>query len=138
MDWITDRIAIGNYREAQDTALLQQHGFRSVVSLDGTLNQHQAAELGVTEIVGYCFLDGPGNNGRLFRWAVDDVVRLVASSSPVLVHCRAGRSRSAVLVAAYLMRDLGIDPEAAVAHVATRREIAVAPELLELLEEMDA
>lgn len=36
MDWITDRIAIGNYLDAQDRTLLQAEGVRAVLSLDGT------------------------------------------------------------------------------------------------------
>ncbi len=37
VDWITEHVAIGNYLEAQDTELLRRHGFRSVLSLDGSL-----------------------------------------------------------------------------------------------------
>ena len=44
MDWITDEVAIGNYLEAQDAALLMQHAFRSVVSLDGTLSAREIAQ----------------------------------------------------------------------------------------------
>jgi len=51
VDWITDSVAIGNYLEASDAALLKQHGFRSVLSLDGTLTEQQAAQLGLSEVV---------------------------------------------------------------------------------------
>lgn len=50
MDWITDRIAIGNYLDAQDRTLLQAEGVRAVLSLDGTLEANRTADLGVQEI----------------------------------------------------------------------------------------
>jgi hypothetical protein len=41
VDWITDDVAIGNYLEALDATLLTRHGFRSALSLDGTLTEQQ-------------------------------------------------------------------------------------------------
>jgi hypothetical protein len=37
MNWITDKIAIGDYREAQNDDLLRQAGFRAILDLHGTL-----------------------------------------------------------------------------------------------------
>ena len=133
-NWITDQIAIGNYREATNRSFLAEHEIQSVLSLDGTLSPPHAAGLGLLEVVGYRFIDGEGNDPRLFRLAVDDLQRLIEVAPPVLVHCHAGRSRSAVVVAAYLMRAHGLKPAEAIARVASRREINITPELLELLE----
>jgi protein-tyrosine phosphatase len=136
MDWITDEVAIGNYLEAQDTALLRASRFRSVLSLDGTLTPGQAADLGVEEVVVIRLLDGPGNDLFTFRRAVAAVTELVENRSPVLVQCHAGRSRSAVVVAGYLVRALGLDPEEALAQVSARREICVTRGLEELLDRL--
>jgi protein-tyrosine phosphatase len=133
MDWITEQVGIGNHLEAQDVALLKQHGFRSVLSLDGTLSAQQAVKLGLTEVIPYRLVDGAGNELRVFRSAVRDLRRLATSLAPVLVHCHAGRSRSAVVVAGYLTLLRSIEPEEAVAAVAAKREINVTPALLELL-----
>jgi hypothetical protein len=73
VDWITDQVAIGNYLEAQDVAFLKCHGFRSALSLDGTLVERQAAELGLAKVVSYTLIDGPGNDPRVLRFAVDDL-----------------------------------------------------------------
>jgi protein-tyrosine phosphatase len=137
MDWITDDVAIGNYLEAQATALLTQQAFRSVLSLDGTLTPEQAAELGLAEVASYRLIDGAGNDPRVFRFAIDDLRRLARTHAPVLVQCHAGRSRSAVVVAGYLVRMHGMEPEEAIAAVAAKREINITPALIELLYQLE-
>jgi protein-tyrosine phosphatase len=137
LDWITDEVAIGNYLEAQDATLLRQHAFRSIVSLDGTLSAQQSAELGLSEVASYRLIDGAGNDVRVFRWVIDDLRRLARLHAPVLVQCHAGRSRSAVVVAGYLMQDRGTEPEEAIAAVAARREINITPALVELLYKLE-
>jgi dual specificity phosphatase 12 len=133
VDWITDEVAIGNYLEALDAALLKHQGFRSVLSLDGTLTEQHAAQFGLSEVVSYRLIDGPGNDLRVFRLAIEDLKRLAASHSPVLVQCHAGRSRSAVVVAAHLMEAYGLNPDQAIALVASKREINVTSALVDLL-----
>jgi protein-tyrosine phosphatase len=137
MDWITDEVAIGNYLEAQDATLLKQSGIRSVVSLDGTLSAKHAAELGLIELALYRLIDGAGNDLRVLGFAIDDLLRLARTRSPVLVHCHAGRSRSAVVAAGYLMRLHGIGPAEAIAAIAAKREINVTPALVELLHKLE-
>ena len=133
VDWITDEVAIGNYLEVLDAALLKHQGFRSVLSLDGTLTEQHAAQFGLSEVVSYRLIDGPGNDLRVFRLAIEDLKRLAASHSPVLVQCHAGRSRSAVVVAAHLMEACGLNPDQAIALVASKREINVTSALVDLL-----
>jgi protein-tyrosine phosphatase len=137
VDWITEEVAIGNYLEAQDTTLLRQHAFRSVLSLDGTLTAKQAPEFGLAEVASYRLIDGAGNDVRLFQLAIEDLKRLVRTQAPVLVHCHAGRSRSAVIVAGYLMHVHGINPLEAVELVAAKRDIHVTPALVELLHRLE-
>jgi protein-tyrosine phosphatase len=134
MNWITDAIAIGNYLEAQDAALLRQEGIGSVLSLDRTLQGRNPAELGLKAIEAVPLEDGPGNDARLFRRAVDALAGLVRDRGPVLVQCHAGRSRSAVVVAGYLMESLGIEADEALARVAAKREVAVTVGLERLLD----
>ena len=134
MDWITDEIAIGNYREAGDRIFLATQGIRSILSLDGTLSASHAESLRLVEVAGYRLIDGAGNDARLFRLAVDDLRRMLKAAPPVLVHCHAGRSRSAVLVAAFLMQAEKLGPSEAVSRVASRRAINITEDLLALLE----
>lgn len=137
MDWITDDVAIGNYLEANDADLLSREGIRSVLSLDGTLNASDAARLSLEVVEVFPLEDGPGNDTRLFRWAVEALDGLARRAKPVLVQCHAGRSRSVVVVAGYLMRSLGLEAEEALARVATKREVAVTPSVGRLLDSLD-
>jgi protein-tyrosine phosphatase len=91
----------------------------------------------VPEISQKVVLDSRRYDLRIFRFAIDDLKRLTASNSPVLVQCHAGRSRSAVVVAAHLMEAGGLNPEMAIALVASKREINVSPALLELLQKLE-
>jgi protein-tyrosine phosphatase len=67
---------------------------------------------------------------------VDAVAEFVRDAPKVLVHCHAGRSRSPVVVAGYLVRALGLDADAALAHVAARRDVFVSPGLESLLDHL--
>ena len=79
----------------------------------------------------------PGNDLRVIRFAVDDLKRMVAAHGPVLVHCHAGRSRSAVVVAAYLMDAHALGANTAVDRVAAKRPINITPALLTLLRKLE-
>ncbi len=125
MDWITESVAIGNYLDARDEKMLREHGFRSAVSLDATLKKGDEDDLPYRAIASYNLVDGPGNDPRVFLHALDALVRLVDSAPPVLVQCHAGRSRSVILVAAYLMRLHGHDEDEALAEVERKREVAI-------------
>ena len=67
---------------------------------------------------------------------MDYLSELVNATPPVLVQCHAGRSRSAVVVAGYLVTARGIDPEEALNFVALKRQIAVTPGLERLLDSL--
>ena len=78
-------------------------------------------------------IDGLGNDMRTFTRAVDTLIQFVESHPPVLVHCHAGRSRSPIVVAGYLIVKEKMEPEDALAFIGTKREINVTPGLEDLL-----
>jgi len=137
MNWITRNVAIGNYQEAQDVALLRQEGFRAVLGLIPTLQGKTAAEVGVKRLEVVPLEDAPGSDPRLFRRAVDALVSLAEDEGPVFVHCHAGRSRSVVVVAGYLMKAQGLRADEALTLVTAQREAAITPGLERLLYEME-
>ncbi|HYT89863.1 MAG TPA: dual specificity protein phosphatase [Gemmataceae bacterium] len=136
MDWITETIAIGNYLDAQDAELLRREAIGSVLGLTRALEGVEAAALGVQGIRMVPLADGPGNDLRTFRLALAALAELLASAPPVLVHCHAGRSRAAVVVAGHLIATRGLAPDEALALIAAKREIAVSPALERLLDHL--
>jgi protein-tyrosine phosphatase len=133
MNWITDTIAIGNREEAQDSALLRSESIGSILSLVPDLKGIEPEALGVQQIEVIPLIDGPGNDPRLFLRAIRALGELLREAPPVLVQCRAGRSRSVVVVAGYLMQSLGINADAALAQVTVKRESFVLPIMERLL-----
>lgn len=78
--------------------------------------------------------DGYGNSERDFFAAVHYVVQYLQSETPVLVHCIAGRSRSAAVAVAALMRTKGLSISEAYDIVKARRMIQIHPGFTKLME----
>lgn len=107
-------------------------------------------DLNITTIVN-CTPDVPFINNYLtnIRLAVDDnrqpdQIRLMyenlnrladrihlalSNNGTVLVHCHAGRQRSAAVIAGYLMKYGGVNPADAVKYIRSRRSIAFFPDI---------
>jgi protein-tyrosine phosphatase len=135
--WITDSVAITNFFSAHSKAVLTEHKVKAVLCLDRELQGSPPGDRGIDCVRVMHMKDGP-NEMRLFKEAVATLERLLADYNRVVVHCRAGRSRSIAVVAAYLMkaRDLGADE--ALAFVMAKRAASIAPELVELVERFGA
>lgn len=133
MDWITDTIAIGSRHETRDPGALRRASIRSVPGLISSLSGKSPADLGVERVEVVTLLDGPGNDLGRFCRAVDLLADLVAQAPPVLVHCRAGWSRSPAVVAAYLVRQQGLSADQALAEVVAKRACSMVPDLGELV-----
>jgi len=114
MDCIAPRVFIGNTLEANDREVLQRDFIDAILCLDGCMEPEQAEALNVKEIVKIPLEDGPGNDPQLFLHAVQELKRLADQHNRVLVHCRAGRSRSATVAARYLMAMEGFTPQQAI------------------------
>ena len=133
MDWITETIAIGTFLEARNRTLRVDAGIRSIICLDAVLRDPDESSLDVDEYEVIDFADGPGNDPRLFDQAVRLVGLLSEQSPKLLVHCRAGRSRSVVVVAGYLMRQRHWSCDKAIAFIGGRRDIQLTPGIEALL-----
>lgn len=136
MDSINVHIFIGNRPDAHSLECLEENGIRSILSLDGSMVKKKAAQFGVEALIGIKLIDGPGNDPRHLRLALRYLGQLLEEAPPVLVHCRAGRSRSVAVVAAYLASTEGLDFEESLDLVRKRRESAVAEALIEAYEKI--
>lgn len=117
MDWITDQVAIGNFRDAASVSSAE---VSAIVCVAGCCDPDRVEP----DVYVFELIDGPGNPPATFDGAVETVVDLLTSGERVLVHCHAGRSRSVCVVAAALMKTQGLSRSAAIATVAAKREIS--------------
>jgi protein-tyrosine phosphatase len=131
--WITENVAITNFFSAHSQDVVSEHKVQAILCLDRDLSGGQPAERGL-ECVRVVPLDDGPNEVVVFREAVSALQELVARFNRVIVHCRAGRSRSIAVVAAYLMKVRQLEADEALEFVRAKRESAVAPELERLVE----
>src|SRR5262245_18903366 len=103
MDWITDKIAIGNYLDARNVQLISDEKISSILCLDGELAGIKPKDLGVRRIEIKRLQDNSGNHPDAFITTVKVLQNMVLTASPVMVQCHAGRSRSVIVVAGFLM-----------------------------------
>lgn len=130
--WVTDQVAITNYVSAHDRAGLRGHGIRAVLCLDRELLGDQPGGHDVACVRLAHLIDGP-NPPLVFQRAVQELTELVESHGRVVVHCRAGRSRSVAVVAAYLKASRAMSADEALRTVTAKRPSAVTPALAKLV-----
>ncbi len=126
MDWITDQIAIGNFLDAQ--ALTAE--VSAVLCLKEGCPCGERDDVDAIQVP---LIDGMGNAEADIAEAVDFIREIVNRGDRILVHCHAGRSRSVVVVARYLMERQGITGDEALSMIAVKREIWVTPGLEQVL-----
>ena len=96
MDFVTSRIAIGCSQDAKGFPKKVGACLNVAFDLDIPVNPDWEYEK-----VG--LIDGPGNNLETLLAAVYMLKQLLERHEKVLVHCHSGRSRSAAVVATYMM-----------------------------------
>lgn len=119
MDFVTPQIAIGSRADAEDPAVLSAHGIDALLSLTQVARP--------TGVLRQLALDVKDRE-VLASDVIDDAVAFlkdqVENGRRILVHCEMGISRSPALVACYLHEGLGMDLDAAIDHVRSRRPVA--------------
>jgi protein-tyrosine phosphatase len=133
MDRITEHIWIGNSNEAKGREALQIAGIRSILCLDGCMTRVGTEEAGVDRVEVVELIDGAGNRPEVFLRAVRLLRDLAAKHPPVLVHCYAGRSRSAAVVCKFFMQEEGNSLVEAMRRITSKRKVAIAAGLQEFL-----
>lgn len=134
MDWITERIAIGNIEDVLDYEGLSERGVTGILCLNGFPGF--VAHLGLFDWRLVELIDGPGNPPELLRDALANLRELAESHERTLVHCAEGVSRSPFVVACYLAERNGHDLAAAIELVEQKRsDTIVSSQLLPLWEE---
>lgn len=123
---IEDKLWIGSMPTVK---MLEECGARAVVSC--VKKGSPAAVIDrLEQYACYPIPDGKRFDEDLFRFAVDDVEHWRAKGHTVLVHCHAGRNRSATVAALVLMR-MGWTGGEAVRHIRNLRPRAIANPVFE-------
>ncbi|CRI67816.1 putative Dual specificity protein phosphatase [Thiocapsa sp. KS1] len=126
MDWITDQIAIGNYRDAVSLPA----DIEALLCLKADCCDEGREDV---EVLCIPLVDGPGNDLRDVREGVRFIADVVSAGGRILVHCHAGRSRSVAVVARYLVESRGMTRRAALALISAKREIYLSDGIDEVL-----
>ncbi|BGP24976.1 tyrosine protein phosphatase yvh1 [Rhodotorula toruloides] len=109
---------IGDYNASQDHDLLKEHDISCIVS---GMRQEYAAAPGID--LHRVSVDDTDSTNIIehFLPTADFIDAALSREQNVLVHCQAGVSRSTTLLAAYLMRKLGLNVEQAVERIRSVR-----------------
>ena len=127
MDWITENIAIGNYLDA---AKAHDKGISSILCLRENCCSEDNE---LVDVLAIPLLDGPGNQLRNIKDALDYIDEIVKANENILVHCHAGRSRSVCIVARYLMESRALTSHQALSLIESIREIYLSNGIEEIL-----
>jgi protein-tyrosine phosphatase len=126
MDWITPQVAIGNYLDANALP----------ADIDALLClREDCCDEARTDVDVLCIplVDGAGNDPHRIAEAVRFIADVCEAGDKVLVHCHAGRSRSVVVVARYLVEHQGMSAATALGLIARKRAIYLSDGIEELL-----
>ena len=126
MDFITDRIAIGNRHEAADIDMLEENDITAVLNVAYDLDIcYPSMSLSpyrfAIEYHKVGLIDGPGNEINTLAAAVYTLAQILERHEKVFVHCHAGISRSTTVVSIYLAHTQGASFDEALAIVQMRR-----------------
>lgn len=128
MTFITETIAIGDFLDAEDRAVREAAGIRSILCLNGQFTGCTPGDCGVEALTCFNFHDGAGNDPWHFQRAVTLVGRYAFHHPKLLVHCQAGRSRSVMVVAGHLVRQNAWDLRQALEFIQGKRPEIVPPD----------
>lgn len=131
MDWMTDRIAIGNVDDAINTQQLRGESITALLSLYSFPTPMPDQPLVQRQVL---LQDGAGNSVELLHEALSALDTLLTDHK-VLVHCMEGASRSPFVVACHLALHEKISLLDAVDLIRRKRRISISPYFYTLWDE---
>lgn len=125
VNWITDRIALGDIRTGGNIGALKSAGIDVVVIALPALPLRKMDYVNA----GISFLhipsqDHPNENlGKYFDLVYEFISAFDDAGRKILVHCHAGISRSATLLTSYIMKKYNMNVHDAIAYIRKNRSI---------------
>lgn len=118
IDFVTETVALGSYQQMLEAGTqLQPHGFRSLLNVAGMDCRSDLAACGFLDVRHIPLYDYAS-----FAAGVEALQQLARELAPVFVHCHLGISRSASIVAGWLVRERGMTPDEAAELVQGKRK----------------
>lgn len=105
---------------AQSTDTLRENGIKAVITVMGEAELKLPADIKHFRIL---IADDPSENIKCFFDSASKFIQTEIKQHNVLVHCKAGVSRSATIVASYLMNAMKLSASEAVSLLKEKRRI---------------
>lgn len=126
MNYIIDNIYLGNWQDSEDIEQLKSNNIKSVLTLNHEhshsaeiLNQYAGMGISTKYIKIH-----DSTLADITPYLTECVEWIKSQKGNVLVHCTAGVSRSATVVAAYIVKEKKYTPKQALEYVKQSRHIA--------------
>ena len=136
MDKIRDNIFLGSSQDAAPhrSGRIRDAGITAILNLARDLDDQPLPTLPDVHRYHIGIMDGGGNNAIVAACALVLLGGLLKEGHKVLVHCHVGKSRSAALVASYLVKAKSHETieEAEKELQSIRPRVDIHPEVLEL------
>ena len=118
---ITDKIWLSGFASACNKEELDKRGIKNVITIIyGVGEQHP--NQGINYLIVPVIDDASVDISKHFAETGAFIAKCIAMGESVLVHCAAGKSRSATIVAAYLIKYEGMEAYDAISYLKQKRE----------------
>ncbi len=127
--YIKNKIYLGSSFNAANKSMLDKHNIKYIINITAEINNYYPNDI---TYVNYKMYD---NNKESILHFLEDSYKKIKefqqnNDGNILIHCFMGASRSATLVAYYLMREFNIDPYYAYRLLKKRRKLVNPTKLL--------
>jgi protein phosphatase slingshot len=127
--YIKNKIYLGSSFNAANKSMLDKHNIKYIINITAEINNYYPNDI---TYVNYKMYD---NNKETISYFLEDSYRKIKefqqnNDGNILIHCFMGASRSATLVAYYLMREFNIEPYDAYRLLKKRRKLVNPTKLL--------
>ena len=127
--YIKNKIYLGSSFNAANKSMLDKHNIKYIINITAEINNYYPNDI---TYVNYKMYDN--NKEPIFNFLEDSYKKIKQfqqnNDGNILIHCFMGASRSATIVAYYLMREFNIEPYYAYKLIKKRRKLVNPTKLL--------
>lgn len=128
---IIPNLWIGDEKSFCDKSFLKTQEIKFIINCSKDLNENEfgieTVRINVDDRPSVSHAEDNEIMSRSLDSAIDYVHKILMTGGGVLVHCKAGKQRSACVIAGYIMKYGGADIDKSVYYIRTKRPIAFTP-----------